>query len=129
MSLYAMSCSLWQNISNNLSKFSGLVRKSIARVLTVMNQTARQTIAVHLQGKKYLPLDMRAKKTRAIRRRLTAEEAGAKTLKQIKKDRHFPARKYVEDDLHFLRYSCQRSARDQHRATCDTVARDQQSCL
>lgn len=75
--------------------FSGLVRKSIARVLTVMNQTARQTIAVHLQGKKYLPLDMRAKKTRAIRRRLTAEEAGAKTLKQIKKDRHFPARKYV----------------------------------
>ena len=46
-------------------------------------------------GKKYLPLDLRPKKTRAIRRRLTASEAGAKTAKQAKKEAYFPMRKYA----------------------------------
>lgn len=50
---------------------SNTVRKSIARVLTVMNQKARQNLREYYKGKKYLPLDLRAKKTRAIRRRLT----------------------------------------------------------
>ncbi|CDO75608.1 hypothetical protein BN946_scf184858.g48 [Trametes cinnabarina] len=45
--------------------------------------------------KKYLPLDLRPKKTRAIRRRLTKHEASLKTLKQRKKDIHFPPRKYA----------------------------------
>jgi large subunit ribosomal protein L35e len=47
------------------------VRKSIARVLTVTNQKARQNIREYYKNKKYLPLDLRPKKTRAIRRRLT----------------------------------------------------------
>ena len=60
-----------------------------------MNHARREQIAALYKGKKYLPLDMRAKKTRAIRRRLSPEEAAKKTLKQTKKERHFPARKYV----------------------------------
>ena len=50
---------------------SNTVRKSIARVLTVMNQKQRQNLREFYKNKKYLPLDLRPKKTRAIRRRLT----------------------------------------------------------
>lgn len=50
---------------------SNTVRKSIARVLTVINQKQRQNLREYYKGKKYLPLDLRYKKTRAIRRRLT----------------------------------------------------------
>lgn len=71
------------------------VRKSIARVLTVMNQKARQHTREYYKNKKYLPLDLRTKKTRAIRRRLTKHEASVKTLKQRKKDVNFPVRKYA----------------------------------
>ena len=51
--------------------YSNTVRKSIARVLTVMNSKARQNLRELYKSKKYLPLDLRAKRTRAIRRRLT----------------------------------------------------------
>jgi len=71
------------------------VRKSIARVLTVMNHKARQNLREYYKDKKYLPLDLRAKKTRAIRRRLTKHEKSLKTLKQSKRDAHFPIRKYA----------------------------------
>ncbi|KAH7887741.1 ribosomal L29 protein-domain-containing protein [Phlebopus sp. FC_14] len=72
-----------------------VVRKSIARVLTVMNQKSRQNLREFYKNKKYLPLDLRPKKTRAIRRRLTKKEASLRTLKQRKKDIHFPVRKYA----------------------------------
>jgi large subunit ribosomal protein L35e len=42
-----------------------------------------------------LPLDLRYKKTRAIRRRLTHNEKTAITEKQHKKQIHFPQRKYA----------------------------------
>ncbi|PSR72918.1 hypothetical protein EW026_g7054 [Hermanssonia centrifuga] len=71
------------------------VRKSIARVMTVMNQKARQNLRELYKKKKYAPLDLRTKKTRAIRRRLTKHEESLKTLKQRKKDIHFPIRKYA----------------------------------
>ncbi|KAJ7228646.1 ribosomal protein L35 [Mycena pura] len=71
------------------------VRKSVARVLTVMNQKQRQHTREFYKGKKYLPLDLRAKKTRAIRRRLSKHELSLKTLKQRKKDLNFPVRKYA----------------------------------
>ena len=51
--------------------FSNTVRKSIARVLTVINQKQRQNLRDFYKKKKYAPLDLRTKKTRAIRRRLT----------------------------------------------------------
>ncbi len=71
------------------------MRKSIARVLTVISQTQRDQLRLFYKGKKYLPLDLRTKKTRAIRRRLTTHEATKKTLKQTKKDIHFSTRKYA----------------------------------
>lgn len=76
-------------------KSSHDVRKSIARVLTVINATQRQQLRIFYKGKKYLPLDLRPKQTRAIRRRLTKHEGGLKTLKQQKKLTHFPKRKYA----------------------------------
>ncbi|KAA8492667.1 60S ribosomal protein L35 [Porphyridium purpureum] len=80
--------------SSKLSKIS-VVRKSIARVLTVISQTERENLKVHYRNKKYKPLDLRPKKTRAIRRRLTKNEAAKVTLKQKKKMMHFPMRKYA----------------------------------
>ncbi|KAK9701742.1 60S ribosomal protein L35, L29 [Basidiobolus ranarum] len=73
------------------------VRKSIARVLTVITQTERQNIRLlyKQEGRKYLPLDLRHKKTRAIRRRLTKFESTRTTLRQQKKSIHFPQRKFA----------------------------------
>ncbi|GJQ12011.1 hypothetical protein GpartN1_g3802.t1 [Galdieria partita] len=71
------------------------VRKSIARVLTVITQNQRQSVKEAYRGKKYKPLDLRPKKTRAIRRRLTRHEASKITLKEQKKRQHFPMRKYA----------------------------------
>jgi len=80
--------------ASKLTKINA-VRKSIARVMTVMNQKARQNLREFYKNKKYLPLDLRPKKTRAIRRRLTAHEQHLKTTRQHKKDIHFPTRKYA----------------------------------
>ena len=71
------------------------VRKNIARVLTVHNQQQKDAIRRASAGKKYISKDLRLKKTRAIRRALTAEQKSKKTLKQQKKDIHFPSRKYA----------------------------------
>ena len=79
---------------NKLSKIK-VVRKSIARVLTVVNQNQRAALKEAYANKKYVPIDLRAKKTRAIRRRLTKHQASAKTEKQQKKERAFPRRKYA----------------------------------
>jgi excinuclease UvrABC nuclease subunit len=59
---------------------SNTVRKSIARVMTVMNQKARQNLRELYKTKKYAPLDLRPKKTRAIRRRLTKVCLSRQTL-------------------------------------------------
>ena len=72
-----------------------MVRKSIARVLTVINQTQKAQLRVFYKGKDLQPLDLRAKKTRAIRKGLTKKEKGLMTAKQQKKEKHFPLRKYA----------------------------------
>jgi len=76
---------------------SKIVRKSIARVLTVINQKKKETLRQFYKekGDAYLPLDLRKKQTRAIRRALTKKEKSIKTLKQQKKDKHFPQRKFA----------------------------------
>ncbi|CAI6242544.1 unnamed protein product [Periconia digitata] len=71
------------------------VRKGIARVLTVINANQRAQLRLFYKGKKYAPLDLRPKQTRAIRRRLTKHEASLVTEKQKKKQIHFPQRKYA----------------------------------
>jgi large subunit ribosomal protein L35e len=79
---------------NKLSKIKE-VRLSIAQVLTVIRQNQLKNLREAFNGKKYLPLDLRPKKTRAMRRKLTVIESSAKTSKQDKKDAYFPARKYA----------------------------------
>jgi len=79
---------------NKLSKIK-VVRLSIARILTVISQNQRSALKEAYAGQKHIPLDLRAKKTRAIRRRLTKEQAAKKTVKQQKKDAQFPQRKYA----------------------------------
>jgi len=60
-----------------------------------MTQQKRQQVAEQYKNKKFLPLDMRAKKTRAIRRRLTKHESSLVTERQKKKNIHFSKRKYA----------------------------------
>jgi large subunit ribosomal protein L35e len=71
------------------------VRKSIARVLTVINTTQRSQLRIFYKGKKYIPLDLRPKQTRAMRRRLSKEDASRVTERQKKRQRHFPQRNFA----------------------------------
>ncbi|CCF56408.1 hypothetical protein KAFR_0B01100 [Kazachstania africana CBS 2517] len=71
------------------------VRKNIARVLTIVNEQQRNAVRELYKGKKYQPKDLRAKKTRALRRKLTKFEASRITEKQRKKQIAFPQRKYA----------------------------------
>ena len=47
------------------------MRKAIARCLTVINCNARDKYREEYAGKKWVPYDLRGRKTRAIRRRLS----------------------------------------------------------
>jgi large subunit ribosomal protein L35e len=71
------------------------LRKSIAKVLTVINANQRSQLRLFYKGKKYLPLDLRPKQTRAIRRRLTKSESEKVLEKTKKRVTHFPQRKYA----------------------------------
>mmetsp|Transcript_92 Transcript_92/g.243 ORF Transcript_92/g.243 Transcript_92/m.243 type:complete len:122 (+) Transcript_92:173-538(+) len=73
----------------------GSVRKNIARILTVHNQQQKAAIRKASAGQKYISKDLRLKKTRAMRRALTKAERSQKTLKQQKRDTHFPQRKFA----------------------------------
>ncbi|KAM4705206.1 large ribosomal subunit protein uL29-like [Rhinophrynus dorsalis] len=51
-------------------------------VLTVINQTQKENLSKFYKGEKYKPLDLRPKKTRALRRRLNKHEESPRTKKQ-----------------------------------------------
>ncbi|KAG9129612.1 hypothetical protein Leryth_014454, partial [Lithospermum erythrorhizon] len=72
-----------------------VVRLSIAQVLTVISQKQKSALREAYKNKKYLPLDLRPKKTRAIRRRLTKHQASLKTEREKKKEMYFPSRKFA----------------------------------
>ncbi|OQD68708.1 hypothetical protein PENDEC_c032G00275 [Penicillium decumbens] len=87
-----------QKISSGASSKTnriGDVRKSIARVMTVINANQRAQLRLFYKGKKYTPLDLRPKLTRELRRRLTKYEATRTTDKQRKRQIHFPQRKFA----------------------------------
>jgi large subunit ribosomal protein L35e len=71
------------------------VRKNIARILTVHNQNQKYSIRKAVKNSKYLPKDLRRKKTRAMRRSLTMKQRESRTIKQVKKDKAFPARYFA----------------------------------
>lgn len=79
---------------NKLSKIK-VVRKSVATVLTVLSQNQRKALKEAYSKRKFKPLDLRVKKTRAIRRQLTKHQAGLKTERQKKREAAFPQRKYA----------------------------------
>ncbi|TRY63055.1 hypothetical protein TCAL_03921 [Tigriopus californicus] len=80
--------------ASKLSKIR-VVRKSIARVYIVMHQKQKENLRKLYKGKKYVPIDLRMKKTRAMRKALTKHEAGLKTAKEQKRLRAFPQRKFA----------------------------------
>lgn len=79
---------------NKLSKIK-VVRKSVARVLTVISQEQKKALRDVYKNKKYVPLDLRPKKTRAIRKRMTKHQQTNKLEKQRKRASAFPQRKYA----------------------------------
>ncbi|GAB6031491.1 60S ribosomal protein L35 [Chamberlinius hualienensis] len=80
--------------ASKLSKIR-VVRKSIARVLTVIHQTQKENLRKYFKGKKYKPTDLRYKKTRALRRNLTRHERNLKSRKFEQKMRVWPKRKFA----------------------------------
>ncbi|CAJ2658974.1 unnamed protein product [Trifolium pratense] len=72
-----------------------VVRLSIAQVFTVLSQKQKAALREVYKNKKYLPLDLRPKKTRAIRRRLPKHQASLKTEREKKMETYFPLRKYA----------------------------------
>ncbi|XP_077986645.1 large ribosomal subunit protein uL29-like [Glandiceps talaboti] len=80
--------------ASKLSKIR-TVRKGIARILTVIHQTQKENLRKFYKGKKYKPLDLRPKKTRAMRRALKPSELKKKTKKQQRKQRLYSMRKYA----------------------------------
>lgn len=71
------------------------VRKSIARVLTVMHQTQKENLRKYYKSKRLKPTDLRKKKTRAMRRALTPFEKSIKSRKQQRRERLYPMRKFA----------------------------------
>ncbi|XP_011194886.1 PREDICTED: 60S ribosomal protein L35 [Bactrocera latifrons] len=79
---------------SKLSKIR-VVRKAIARVYIVMHQKQKENLRKVFKNKKYKPLDLRKKRTRAVRKALTPRDANRKTLKEIRKRSIYPTRKYA----------------------------------
>ena len=98
-----------------LSKIKDL-RKQIARILTVIRENKKQDVVKALRERvskkednkeeevkktiknlkmKHIPLDMRPKLTRAMRRRMTKFERKLVTLRQLKRKLNFPMRKFA----------------------------------
>merc|ERR1712110_1380619 len=71
------------------------VRKNIAKVLTVLNEKRRAEAKDAFAKKRYTPYDLRLKKTRAFRRRMTKFERTRTTLRQQKKANNSKLRKYA----------------------------------
>lgn len=74
------------NQSMSCFNFSRVVRKAIARVFIVMHQKQKANLRTFYKNKKYKPLDLRPKKTRAIRRALSKHDAQLKTRKEIRRN-------------------------------------------
>ncbi|XP_036157842.1 60S ribosomal protein L35-like [Myotis myotis] len=72
-----------------------VVGKSITHVLTVINQTQKESLRKFYKGKKYKPLDLRPKKTCAMRLHLNKHEENLKTKKQQQKEQLYPLQKYT----------------------------------
>merc|ERR1719389_866960 len=73
----------------------GTVRKNIARVLTCYSQKQKAEARKEHKGKKYLPLDLRKKQTRALRKKLTPAQQKKQTKQAKTKAQNFPQRRFA----------------------------------
>lgn len=73
----------------------GVVRKDIARVLTVIRAAQKDNLRAFYAGKKFVPKELRPKKTRALRRALSEKDAQRLTLKERKRRVAFPNKVYA----------------------------------
>lgn len=80
--------------SSRIAKINS-TRKDIARVYTVLHAKQRANLREFYKNKKYVPLDLRPKQTRALRRALTPQEKNAKTLRQQKKEHGYRKVTYI----------------------------------
>merc|ERR1712166_1619353 len=71
------------------------VRKNIAKVLTVITEKRRAEARDAFAKKRYTPYDLRQKKTRAFRRKLTRFERTRTTKRAQKKADNSKLRKYA----------------------------------
>lgn len=72
-----------------------LLRKGVAKILTILTEKRRAAARTANKGNKYTPRDLQAKRTRSFRRRLTPFEQKKLTLRQQKKADNFRLRKYA----------------------------------
>merc|ERR1711976_153725 len=72
-----------------------VVRKSIARVLTVLNQKTKKELRKAYKGKTFKPTDLRPKLTHAKRFALKPYEKAIRTRKAVKATRAFPRRRFA----------------------------------
>merc|ERR1711907_83363 len=80
--------------ASKISKIK-VFRKAIAKYLTVINERNRSKVREQVKKNKYLPTDLRAKKTRAIRRQFTPHQKRLVTVRQNKKNMNLPERKFA----------------------------------
>lgn len=60
-----------------------------------MHQKQKENLRKFYKNKKFKPLDLRAKKTRALRRQLSKSDLNRKTKKTLRKLQAYPARMYA----------------------------------
>ena len=71
------------------------MRKAIAKVLTVISEKRIAAARKDFGKKKYQPKDLRQRKTRSYRRKLTRHESSLKTIKGQKRADNDKVRKYA----------------------------------
>ncbi|KAI0982067.1 hypothetical protein GJ496_011929 [Pomphorhynchus laevis] len=71
------------------------VRKSVARILTIMNQMRTENLIKFYKGKKFVPKDLKPRLTRAKRRELTKFEKSRELKKVRRRARIYPVRVFA----------------------------------
>merc|ERR1712062_246715 len=72
-----------------------VVRKDIAKVLTVINQARKAELQKFYRGKNVRPVDLKPRKTRALRKRLSKHEESLKSLKTVRREQRTAKKMYA----------------------------------
>lgn len=86
------------NKTSSKSKKNNSIKKNIARILTLLNINQREELKKAYKDKKYVPLDLRPKMTKSMRKKAKISNLPTKTRRHIKMERAFPKRLYALRD-------------------------------